>query len=144
VALRRSDPPAKESYQLSIRFIISELIPNRNRPDSLIRQGRGRRTMLLINVSEEIDTLLLSYSPNIFLKDLLKWNFIRYIWHRDLTYGLSKCCSDMLKQHFFSRLKERTQADAILFHRFSLNYVNRHRALLRYRIIKAIRSASRG
>jgi phage tail sheath gpL-like len=28
VALQRADPPSKESYQLSIRFIISELILN--------------------------------------------------------------------------------------------------------------------
>jgi hypothetical protein len=41
VALRRADRPSKESYH-SIRSIISELILNRNRPESLIRQGRRR------------------------------------------------------------------------------------------------------
>jgi hypothetical protein len=39
-ALRRADPPSKESYRLSTRFTIIELILNGNRPDSLIRQGK--------------------------------------------------------------------------------------------------------
>jgi hypothetical protein len=42
-ALRRADPPSKESYQLSIGFIISELILNGDRSEKLIRQGRRRR-----------------------------------------------------------------------------------------------------
>jgi mannitol-specific phosphotransferase system IIBC component len=41
--LRRADPPYEESYRLSIIFIISELILNGNRPESLIRQGRRRK-----------------------------------------------------------------------------------------------------
>jgi hypothetical protein len=41
-ALRRADSPSKESYQWPLRFIISELFRNRNKPWSLIRQcGRG-------------------------------------------------------------------------------------------------------
>jgi hypothetical protein len=42
-ALRRADLPSKESYQLSTRLIISELILNGNRQNSLIRQGGKRR-----------------------------------------------------------------------------------------------------
>jgi hypothetical protein len=39
-ALRRADPPSEASYQLSVRFIISELILNGNRPESLILQDK--------------------------------------------------------------------------------------------------------
>jgi hypothetical protein len=42
--LRRADPPSKESYLLSTRLTISELILNGNRPESVIRQGRRRRS----------------------------------------------------------------------------------------------------
>jgi hypothetical protein len=41
-ALRWADHTSKESSQLSIRFMISELILNRNRPENFIRH-RGRR-----------------------------------------------------------------------------------------------------
>jgi hypothetical protein len=36
-------PPSKESYRLSTRFTVSELMLNENRPESLIRQGKRRR-----------------------------------------------------------------------------------------------------
>jgi heme exporter protein D len=41
--LRRPDPPSKESYLLSVRFIISKFIVNVNRPKGIIRQVRRRR-----------------------------------------------------------------------------------------------------
>jgi hypothetical protein len=40
--LKRDDLLSTEPYRLSIRSIISGLIPNGNRPESLIRQGRRR------------------------------------------------------------------------------------------------------
>jgi hypothetical protein len=39
-ALRRSDHPSKESYQLSVRMIISELILIGNRPEGLISKWK--------------------------------------------------------------------------------------------------------
>jgi hypothetical protein len=44
-ALRWADPPSKESYQLSTRFTISELILNGNRSEPLVRRGRNRITV---------------------------------------------------------------------------------------------------
>jgi hypothetical protein len=43
-ALRGADHQSTGSYQPSIRFIISQLILNGNRPDSLIPQGGRRRS----------------------------------------------------------------------------------------------------
>jgi hypothetical protein len=53
-ALWRADPPSRESYRLSIRVIISELILNRNRPESLICQHRRRRRSVQFVYSKEI------------------------------------------------------------------------------------------
>jgi hypothetical protein len=41
-----SSSPSKESYRLSTWLIISELILNGNRPESLIRRGRRRKRLL--------------------------------------------------------------------------------------------------
>jgi hypothetical protein len=40
--LATADLPSKEVYRLSVRSIISELILNGNRPDSLIHQRRRK------------------------------------------------------------------------------------------------------
>jgi hypothetical protein len=40
--LRWADPPSKDSDQLSVWSIISEVILSENTPESLIRQGRRR------------------------------------------------------------------------------------------------------
>jgi hypothetical protein len=40
--LQQADHPLKESYKLSIKFLVTELILNGNRPEGLIHQG-GRR-----------------------------------------------------------------------------------------------------
>jgi hypothetical protein len=42
-ALQQADLPSKESYRLSVRVIISELIKNCNMPESVIRQARRIR-----------------------------------------------------------------------------------------------------
>jgi hypothetical protein len=44
-ALRRADPPSKETYHLPIKSICSELILTGFRPESLIRQGRRRKKL---------------------------------------------------------------------------------------------------
>jgi hypothetical protein len=55
----RADPPSKESYRLSVRFIISELLLNVNRPEVLIRQGGIRR---IIMKNKEIDEILMGHA----------------------------------------------------------------------------------
>jgi hypothetical protein len=47
MVLRRADLQSKKSYQLSIRFIISELVLEGNRPQSPIRQGKRRRRIYM-------------------------------------------------------------------------------------------------
>jgi hypothetical protein len=44
----RADPPSKESYKLSIRFIISKFILNGNGPESLMHQGRRIRQLYCV------------------------------------------------------------------------------------------------
>jgi hypothetical protein len=40
--LKKPDPPSKLSYRLSVRCLFSEVIPNGNSPESLIRErGTG-------------------------------------------------------------------------------------------------------
>jgi hypothetical protein len=58
----RSDPLSKESYRLSVRFIISKLILNVNRPEGLIRQSRIRRKRMKNKV---IDKILMSVRCNV-------------------------------------------------------------------------------
>jgi hypothetical protein len=57
VALYRAGPLSKESYQLSTRFTVSELILNGNRSESQIRQGRNRRTQFryFIKITSDIE-----------------------------------------------------------------------------------------
>jgi hypothetical protein len=56
-ALRRAGHPPKESYRLSIRFVISSLILNGDKPDSLILQGRRIKIIELGNkpIHDEIN-----------------------------------------------------------------------------------------
>jgi hypothetical protein len=48
-ALRRAAVPIKEAHQPRVRFLISQLFLNANRPDSLLRQGgsKGKRSALI-------------------------------------------------------------------------------------------------
>jgi hypothetical protein len=68
-ALGRADHSSKESYQLSVGFIIWDVILNGNRPESLIRRGRRRRRRRrrrrAILFSEITFTLLPFHIPSI-------------------------------------------------------------------------------
>jgi hypothetical protein len=66
-ALRRANPPSKESYQLSTRSIFSELILNGNTPESQIRQGRRR---ILIYKKEVI--------PGSYFGGKRLWSWLRF------------------------------------------------------------------
>jgi hypothetical protein len=102
VALRRADSPSKKSYRISVRLIISELFLNRNGPDSLIRQGRGRRSEMSYHIGAfGIKRKHLMSSPCSFVH-LLSSNRAKYTWFVSTTL-FDECNQNCTEQFLILR-----------------------------------------